>query len=188
MKLRNGTLEETADDETSEDNEGFQDLTIFNDIAGHEELEYPDAYEQELKSMPKGPYIDPLTREKVTPEYKDFFGLVKAKTEYHLYGRMHSLPPQAGIPGWQRVTMMKEMPDPENKIYGPGFTQLWAYEGVVVPGGQIILGRWWSPFRDDAAGNSYCGPFIFWQVSSEVEKNNTLVALDFLNTVKEKTY
>jgi len=22
---------------------------------------------------------------------------------------------------------------------------LWAYEGVVLPGGQIILGRWWRP-------------------------------------------
>lgn len=22
---------------------------------------------------------------------------------------------------------------------------LWAYEGVVVPGGQLIFGRWWSP-------------------------------------------
>ena len=22
---------------------------------------------------------------------------------------------------------------------------LWAYEGIVIPGGQMILGRWWSP-------------------------------------------
>lgn len=173
---------------TSDDNEAFQDLAIFNDIDGHEELEYPDVYEQELKGMPKGPYTDHITGDKVTPEYKDFFGLGKAKTEYHLYGRMHSLPPQAGVLGWQRVCMMKEMPEDVTKSYGPGLTQQWAYEGVAVPGGQIILGRWWSPFRNDAAGNSYCGPFIFWQVSSEVEKNNTLLALDFLNTVKEKTF
>ena len=156
--LRNGSLQESAEDETSEDNEGFQDLSIFNDIAGVDELEYPDIYEQELQSMPRGPHTDRLTGEKIVPEHKDFFGIGKAKTAYHLFGRMHSLPPQAGIPGWQRVSMMKVMPDPGTGAYGTSITQDWAYEGVVVPGGQIILGRWWSPFRNEAPGDSYCGP------------------------------
>lgn len=42
----------------------------------------------------------------------------------------------------------------------------WAYEGAVLPGGKIILGRWWSPFDDD--GLKRCiGPFIFWNVDKE---------------------
>lgn len=83
--------------------------------------------------------------------------------------------------------MMKVMPDPGTGAYGTSVTQEWAYEGVVVPGGQIILGRWWSPFRNEASGDSYCGPFIFWQVSSDLEKNDTLQALGFLETVKANT-
>lgn len=39
----------------------------------------------------------------------------------------------------------------------------WAYEGVVLPGGKIILGRWWSPIQD--SDEMLCmGPFIFWEV------------------------
>lgn len=39
----------------------------------------------------------------------------------------------------------------------------WAYEGVVLPGGMIILGRWWSPM-DDSGEKRCMGPFIFWNV------------------------
>jgi hypothetical protein len=55
-------------------------------------------------------------------------------------GWLNPLPEQSGIPGWQRITLMKhfqevlDLSDPENH---------WAYEGVVLPGGRIILGRWW---------------------------------------------
>jgi len=38
--------------------------------------------------------------------------------------------------------MMKYFID-ENGVWDD--EALWAYEGVVLPGGQIILGRWWSP-------------------------------------------
>lgn len=40
---------------------------------------------------------------------------------------------------------------------------LWAYEGVVLPGGEIIAGRWWSPQDEDAGDEElYSGPFMFW--------------------------
>ena len=39
----------------------------------------------------------------------------------------------------------------------------WAYEGVVLPGGMIMLGRWWSPM-DDSGLKRCMGPFIFWNV------------------------
>jgi len=42
----------------------------------------------------------------------------------------------------------------------------WAYEGVVLPGGMIMLGRWWSPM--DEGGEQACtGPFIFWNVEDQ---------------------
>ena len=39
----------------------------------------------------------------------------------------------------------------------------WAYEGVVLPGGMIMLGRWWSPM-DDTGLKRCMGPFVFWNV------------------------
>jgi len=58
---------------------------------------------------------------------------------------------------------------------------LWAYEGVVLPGGRIILGRWWyasenvdfnvsgymycwSDLLTNGFQNDYNGPFILWAV------------------------
>lgn len=42
----------------------------------------------------------------------------------------------------------------------------WAYEGVVLPGGKIMLGRWWSPM-DDTGYKRCMGPFIFWNVDKD---------------------
>ena len=182
MALRNGTIEAHVEDETSEDNEGFQDLNIFNEISGFENLHFPEVYEDQLKVKPKRKFVDPNTGQNNTPAYKDFFGLGQAKVMYHLYGRIHALPPQAGIPGWQRVCMMKEMPNGESSKYGVGQTETWAYEGIVLPGGQIIIGRWFDPNND-----SYSGPFIFWQVSSNVEKNETKDAIEFMKQVEQDT-
>lgn len=39
---------------------------------------------------------------------------------------------------------------------------LWAYEGVVLPGDQIIVGRWWSPQTPIQLSKVYSGPFILW--------------------------
>ena len=42
----------------------------------------------------------------------------------------------------------------------------WAYEGVVLPGGKIVLGRWWSPL-DEGGEREWMGPFVFWNVEGE---------------------
>ncbi|KAF2722854.1 hypothetical protein K431DRAFT_283679 [Polychaeton citri CBS 116435] len=82
-------------------------------------------------------------------------------TGYHEYedfqaaGWLNPLPLQHGIPGWQRMTMMKYFVDHGTLDTGA----LWAYEGVALPGGKIIVGRWWSPSE---AGTAYSGPFILW--------------------------
>lgn len=47
---------------------------------------------------------------------------------------------------------------------------LWAYEGVVLPGGEVVVGRWWHPREVDADADAddgaieYSGPFMFWCV------------------------
>ena len=60
--------------------------------------------------------------------------------DFFTTGWLNALPPQCDIPGWQRITFMKYFEDDFNTV---SRDNLWAYEGVVLPGGRIILGRWW---------------------------------------------
>ncbi|RMZ12380.1 hypothetical protein D0860_02986 [Hortaea werneckii] len=76
-------------------------------------------------------------------------------------GWLNALPAQHGVPGWQRMTMMKYFEDPGTGVIDTD--ALWAYEGVVLPGGQIMLGRWWCP-SDGTRERMYSGPFILWGV------------------------
>lgn len=59
-------------------------------------------------------------------------------------------------------------------------SETWAYEGVVLPGGQIMVGRWWSPgetrFDPLNVPNGHelswhdrlvTGPWIFWCVDRD---------------------
>lgn len=62
------------------------------------------------------------------------------------------------------MTMMKYYIDESSGQ--PDLDSLWAYEGVVLPGGMVMLGRWWSPTFDD--GPEYSGPFIFWNVDASM--------------------
>ena len=57
-------------------------------------------------------------------------------------GWLTALPPQQGIPGWRRFAMMRYHPDEFGQA---DLSDLWAYEGIVLPGDQIILGRWFHP-------------------------------------------
>ena len=45
----------------------------------------------------------------------------------------------------------------------------WCYEGIVLPGGKIILGRWWHPFGEET-GYHDMGPFIFWSIGGAENK------------------
>lgn len=141
-------------------------------------MKFKDVYDDicEFKSKPEGKDLEGV-------ECLEFFGLADAEVSYHLVGRIHSLPDQEGIPGWQKVSMVKFMPDQEDGHHGPGKTVAWAYEGVVLPGNQIMVGRWYEP------SNDYCGPFIFWRTSSQegdekLETENE-EAVNFLQTIEE---
>jgi hypothetical protein len=87
-----------------------------------------------------------------------FEGIGFDEEDFHASGWLNPLPPQRGVPGWQRLTMMKYFRDDHGLVDD---SVLWAYEGVVLPGGQVIVGRWWSP-EDVPEGSKYSGPIIMW--------------------------
>ncbi|KAI9739003.1 MAG: hypothetical protein M1818_005317 [Claussenomyces sp. TS43310] len=174
-------------DVTGDDNDGFQDLTLFFDIQKHPRLHFPAQAETILHGKPRAPFTDPESGERKWPEVQDFFGLGFDGRHYHFNGRMHTLPPQQAIPGFQRVSMMMYLPQSQGPHANPS-TQLWAYEGLVLPGGQLMLGRWWSPVRGVLAdGGTYCGPFIFWAVDDAGLEDRSIAtvdaALQFLDSV-----
>lgn len=74
-------------------------------------------------------------------------------------GWISQLPTQKNIPGFKRMVMMKYF---VNTNGGIDYDALWAYEGIVLPGNQIIVGRWWSPEDPIVLGKIYSGPFILW--------------------------
>ncbi|KAJ4367353.1 hypothetical protein N0V83_006934 [Neocucurbitaria cava] len=84
--------------------------------------------------------------------------------DFNAIGWLNPLPPQAGIPGWQRITFMKHFMDDFDQV---DQDNLWAYEGVVLPGGRIILGRWWYASDEVNFSTDYNGPFILWAVDPE---------------------
>jgi hypothetical protein len=105
-------------------------------------LRWPRIFEQRLHSLrnmaepqgrskPKGPGLDNI----------QFTGTgIDLEDDFNAIGWLNPLPDQQGIPGWQRITFMKHFMDDFDQVEQDN---LWAYEGVVLPGGRIILGRWW---------------------------------------------
>jgi hypothetical protein len=161
-----------------------QDMMLFFDIEDHPELHFKDVMERAMHAKPVGPLKDYLTNNESTPKVKDFFGLGSDERTYHFNGRLHAIPPQQGIPGFQRISMIKYLPD-EKGSYSLGHISVWGYEGCVLPGNQIMLGRWWRLSESDLDGPSYCGPFIFWQVEATPEEKlaDAEVALKFLDEI-----
>lgn len=148
-----------------------------------------DILDDEPSSSSSSPSSNPTTHPR--PEapkrglhYRPFSGSGNDAEPFQCRGILHPLPPQEQIPGWQRVSMMKYF-DPLTPDSTPPSSSssssaasdetyqvdddselnmgCWAYEGVVLPGGMIMLGRWWSPV-DDTGEKRCMGPFIFWNV------------------------
>ncbi|MCJ1436286.1 hypothetical protein MMC27_005664 [Xylographa pallens] len=133
-----------------------------------------------------------------------FQGFGRDFEKYRCVGYVSALPAQDPqdvhkVHGFQRMTMMKWADDEgkaaptsvgsrtvvEKHLEDMQMCDLadeelahWAYEGVVLPGGKIMLGRWWSPHetpvRDlvdsgeprvyDRNERKCTGPFIFWNI------------------------
>ena len=103
--------------------------------------------------------------------FHHFTGSGTDSETFHCSGILHPLPPQEDIPGWHRISMMKYF-DPLTGPSSDGVSYqeaelnggCWAYEGVVLPGGMIMLGRWWSPLDEL---KRCMGPFVFWNVDRD---------------------
>ncbi|KIW06983.1 hypothetical protein, variant [Verruconis gallopava] len=102
-------------------------------------------------------FLGPLDAQQLKSVYFDAHGW--DDENFWGSGFINMLPTQMGIPGFKRIVMMKYFPDSNNQI---DMSALWAYEGVVLPGDQIIVGRWWSPNTPIDRSKVYSGPFIFW--------------------------
>lgn len=89
--------------------------------------------------------------------------------DFQADGWLNPLPPQHEIPGWQRFTLMKFFQHEDNGEID--LDNLWAYEGIVLPGGKIIVGRWWCPSDGDGL-QMYSGPFILWNVADAPTSND----------------
>ncbi|KAM3089335.1 hypothetical protein ACMFMG_000939 [Clarireedia jacksonii] len=178
----------------------FQDISIFFDEQKFGKASWPAAWEEILKSDPfskvyvneqqnHGPRRSTRSRkvkqhkEIPSPGVKYFYGSSQDSREAHFYGVVHGIPTQHGIPGFQRVTMMKFFPD-HNGHYDPG--QVWAYEGCVLPGGSIIVGRWWDATAE-AGSDVFSGPFVFWNVESS-EADMPMDGEDALHFLKMMSY
>ncbi|KAI9722263.1 MAG: hypothetical protein M1812_001735 [Candelaria pacifica] len=147
------------------EDQGIQDVEF--DFSAHvNNIPWPEAFEVHLHSTDKKPFMD-AHQSSVTAKPLRFEASGLDGPDCYGSGYIQDLPPFQGIPGWQRFTMMKYSLDED------GFwleNSLWAYEGCVLPGGQIILGRWWAPHADPAQdGDAYSGPFIFWCVGDDNE-------------------
>lgn len=95
--------------------------------------------------------------------------------DFNAIGWLNPLPPQMGIPGWQRITFMKHFVENFDEVEQDN---LWAYEGVVLPGDRIILGRWWYASEQVNFGQDYNGPFILWAVDPEPSSEDSDEAAD----------
>ncbi|KAM0702830.1 hypothetical protein Q7P35_010262 [Cladosporium inversicolor] len=106
---------------------------------------------------------------------------------FFIDGWLNPLPRQHGVPGWQRLTMMKYFIEEDE--YGEGVIDtdaLWAYEGVMLPGGKMVVGRWWCPI-DGTGQHMYSGPFILWNVeSSKLDADDECIPLKASDGSKEK--
>lgn len=111
-------------------------------------MKWPQLFEDRLRSLDNASEsrVKAQGRSKPKPtnrngESLQFVGTGEdLEDDFNAIGWLNPLPPQWGIPGWQRITFMKHFMENFDEVEQDN---LWAYEGVVLPGGRIILGRWW---------------------------------------------
>ena len=119
--------------------------------------------------------------------FKSFYGSSSGPVPTHYYGRIHGLPSQQGIPGFQRISFLRFQLTSEGEF---DHGQIWGYEGCVLPGGQIIIGRWWHVSTDYEVEpiDLYSGPFIFWNVdnsSADIPIQHD-AAMEFLSSLRDQ--
>lgn len=171
-------------------------MTFFFDEDEPSEFRWPEKWEQIMNSDPFSKVSARQTkrsspRGKVKdvnkPPVKQFWGTCRGKAG-HFFGRIHAMTPQQGIHGFQRLTMMKfytKRDENGEEEYDPA--QVWAFEGCVLPGGRIVVGRWWDSLSDPNELSTQCGPFLWWNVdrSAATVPIRKAEALDFIDGVSD---
>lgn len=112
------------------------------------QLKWPEVFEERLKSLRDTPVSDAPLKIQGRNKPKDFTTTDlqfvgtgdDLEDDFHAIGWLNALPDQCGIPGWQRITFMKHFAEDLDEVDSDN---LWAYEGVVLPGARVIVGRWW---------------------------------------------
>ncbi|KAI8936507.1 hypothetical protein NX059_006912 [Plenodomus lindquistii] len=136
-------------------------------------MKWPQIFEDRLHSLELEHTADgarPQGKAKPKPRNRNgeniqFIGTGEdLEDDFNAMGWLNPLPPQMGIPGWQRITFMKHFMEDFDEVEQDN---LWAYEGVVLPGDRIILGRWWYASDQVNFNRDYNGPFILWAVDPE---------------------
>lgn len=62
---------------------------------------------------------------------------------------------------------------------------MWGYEGVVLPGNQIIVGRWYAAQEGIISSDTDSGPCLFWNVDElEEPEVDCDEALHFFNNIQ----
>jgi len=167
-------------------------VTIFFDDINFSSSNWPKSFEALLKSDPYSAASPPRSRRSRVAnafnnekyELKTFYGTSRGHRDAHLFGRIHGLPPQQGVPGFQRISMIKFYP-----LNGEfDASQVWSYEGCVLPGGRVIVGRWWDLTSDSSQPiDIFGGPFLWWNVDSSAAEPpiSSEEALEFLDSIHD---
>lgn len=114
----------------------------------------PDYKYTRAKKARKAPPPPPPPKAKAGVDYHPFSGSgFDGSRIFNCVGNVHAVLPVEGIPGWQRISMMKCYNGDPNLEY--------CYEGVVFPGNMIMVGRWWK--KIDGPLRYHCGPFMYWR-------------------------
>ncbi|KAL2067253.1 hypothetical protein VTL71DRAFT_1677 [Oculimacula yallundae] len=176
-------------------NESFEDMDFFFEKHPGSSYKWPKNFETLLCS---DPFEDPAEQRRAkrarvsmdgasTPGVKQFWGSCKGSHRGHFFGRVHALTTQQGFHGFQRLTMMKFYAEQDangHDIYDPA--RAWCYEGCVLPGGRIIVGRWWTALADPNATTTVSGPFLWWNThqggDDDIKEGE---ALEFMATFED---
>ncbi|KAI4141464.1 MAG: hypothetical protein LQ341_003513 [Variospora aurantia] len=165
----------------------------------------PDAYRASLPLRPTtikgGEHAEVIPKTKKL-EYRIFFGKFDefpGDQALNIAGVVHPLPPQSGLPGWQRITMVT-YETPASGTPGQGYLDadyvdlsvFMRFEGVVCPGGNIMLGRYHVGEKYDTEIDygqpKKRGPFIFWNTSVMQDKNDDAAAAADEDTSEDSAY
>lgn len=180
--------------------EPLQDIALFFNEAtfssdawprSFESLVQTDPYQDEAEASPQQSRRTRSSGSLPPPPkkypMKSFYGACSSDNS-HFFGRIHGLPPQQGIPGFQRISAVRFSPSEEDhESFDP--QQIWGYEGCVLPGGRIIVGRWWhlTPGFEPEPIDRYSGPFVWWNIDEcaadpPLDPQDTI---NFFNILKE---